>query len=116
MQFWGRQVILDGTAADQLGVTATASTGCASFNINGLFVGSDPQFMNLPTASAPVPGNLFNGLFDLFEDFDMADTAVPYVFQNTNVGTATVTFGGVILGDVDRRRLSSFGEDGTGAA
>lgn len=112
MPFWGRQILLDETTAlGQLGMSTAGSSGAASFNVNGLFVGSDPQFMNSPGATNPVPGSTFNGNYDLFLDFDMADTAVFYTFQIQNIGSATAFFGGVILGDVDKRRLSSFGDN-----
>ena len=113
MQFWGRQIIADGLINDHVGLTSAASTGSAAFNLASLYVGADPQFMNLPSSTAPVPWCTFSNLFDLFLDLDMADTAVPYAFSATNIGTVSAVFGGVVLGDVDKRRLSSYGETGS---
>ena len=115
LPFWGRKIVLSDfqTAVPQniLGTSATGATaGMSQTNITALSVGVNPQFLNLPSASAPVPACVFNGLAEhMWLDFDMADTAVPYTFQCSPVGTGSVYFGGVIEGDIDVRNISGSG-------
>lgn len=117
LPFWGRKLCLSDyttTASNIMGLTASGATaGMSQININALSVGVNPQFLNLPSASAPVPAAVFNNLAEhMWVDFDMADTAVPYTFQCSAVGTGSVFFGGVIEGDVDVRNLSGSGYGG----
>lgn len=117
LPFWGRKLVLSdygSTASNIMGLTASGATaGMSQTNINALSVGVNPQFLNLPSASAPVPAAAFNALAEhMWLDFDMADTAVPYTFQCSAVGTGSVFFGGVIEGDVDVRNLSGSGYGG----
>lgn len=109
--FWGRKIVIgepDGIAECIMGLTSTGATGAAGINVTGLYVGANPQFMNLPTASAPVPASIFNAMAEhMWLDLDMADTAVPIVFQTTVIGTVSCFFGGVIDGDCDTRSIAT---------
>lgn len=116
LPFWGRKLTLSdfqtsAAPANILGLAATGATaGMSQTNMTALSVGVNPQFLNLPSASAPVPCVVFNALAEhMWLDFDMADTAVPYTFQCAPVGTGSVYFGGVLQGDVDVRNISGSG-------
>lgn len=110
LKFWPRKVTLgeaDCLAGPLLGTTHIAATGAAGMNTTGIFVGPSPQLANLPTATAPVPSAVFNLNYNLWLDFDMADTAVPLTFQQTVIGTVSCFFSGVIEGDANYSDLAT---------
>lgn len=110
LRFWGRKIVLgeqDQLSTTIMGLTYTGATGAAGQNTTGLFVGPASQLANLPTASAPVPSATFNLNYDIWLDLDMAETAVPYTFQQTCIGTVSSFFGGVIEGDCDLADLAT---------
>ena len=104
--FWPRKIVLDMPGTSVYGTTAVTTVAGtvdgSSFNIQEIFVGTRPQFVHAPLAAttAYVPGVLYSGLYDLWLDFDMADTNVPITFQVVNLATVSAVFGGVIEGDV----------------
>ena len=104
-KFWGTKIILDDNLVGTYGLSV--GTGASLLAFSDILVGSDSQLMSAPPLSGGatpyVPAGIFNGLYSPEIDLDRADTAVPISFEVLNVGSVTATFGGVILGDTDRR-------------
>jgi len=104
-KFWGTKIILDDNGQGDVGLAA--GTGASNFILTDLLVGSDSQFMTAPSQSGgaqpAVPAGVFNNLYSPTLDLDRANTSVAITFELTNVGSVTAVFGGVILGDVDKR-------------